>query len=93
MLRLRADFSNRYPKSLKNAGHAYMCVCFRLLKLTMDKKVNQYHYKPGQALRVPGGCGSQISKQSAHEGAKVVRLTHLPPLHQEIFLVVIYVRD
>jgi hypothetical protein len=40
----------------------------------------------------PGAWGSQISRQSAHEGSKIVSLTHRPPLpRQELFLVLISV--
>ena len=56
-------------------------------------KVKQSHYRPGQALRVPEGWGSQISKQLTHEGGKFVSPTHRPPLPpQEVFLVLISVR-
>jgi hypothetical protein len=37
-------------------------------------------YKPEEALMLAGGGGSQISRQSAQEGGKVVSLTHRPPL-------------
>jgi hypothetical protein len=36
----------------------------------------------GQTLRVPGGRGSQISTELAHEGDKVVSPTHRPSLPQ-----------
>jgi len=55
-------------------------------------KVMQFHYRPGESLRIPGGWGSKILRQSAHEGGKVVSPTHRPPLPQETFLVLISVR-
>ena len=43
-------------------------------------KVKQLLCGPGQAPNFPGARGSQISRQSAHEGRKVVSLTLRPPL-------------
>jgi hypothetical protein len=48
-----------------------------------QKRVKHFHYRPGQALSVPGGRGSQISRQSAHEVGKVVSRTHRPLLPPE----------
>jgi len=43
-------------------------------------KGKQSYYSPRQALRVPGGCDSQISRQLAREGGEVVSPTHQPPI-------------
>jgi len=44
------------------------------------EKLKQSHYSPEHTLRVPEGWGSQISRQSSHEGGEVVSPKHLPHL-------------
>ena len=48
--------------------------------LIKSKKVEQSHYRPRQALRVPGVCRSQISTRSMHEDGNVVSPKHWPAL-------------
>jgi hypothetical protein len=48
-------------------------------------KTKKFLHRPEEALRVPGGSSFQISRQSAHEGGKVVCPTHRPSLPSVIF--------
>jgi hypothetical protein len=78
-----------YIPRMKNIKHYYYGHIITSIKV----KVEQSHYRPWQALRVPGGWGSQILTQSSHEGGKIVSPTRRPPLPQEIYLILISVRD
>jgi hypothetical protein len=57
------------------------CVALMYVPIVKVKgKVKLSRYRPGEAPGVPGGSGSRISRQSAHEGGKVVSPTHRPSL-------------
>ena len=52
----------------------------KLIRKEVKVKVKQSLYRSGQAVRILGGGGPQISRWSAHKCGKVVRLRHWPPL-------------
>ena len=70
--------SSPHPTLVSIYGGWYMWSLY--LTLLTKIEVKKFHYRPGQAQMVPGGWGSKISNQSAHESGKDVIPTHRPPL-------------
>jgi hypothetical protein len=67
-----------------------LIMIFRVFQYLWRNRLEMYESKQLKALRV--AATPRISRQSAHEGGKVVGPKHRPPLPQELFLVLNSVR-
>ena len=78
--------NNSLSETANHLEYCALCTYYSVQKLTLGLRksinVKQSHYRHGQALRVPVGWSSQISRQWSHVGG----------IPQEILLVLISVR-
>jgi len=77
--RLRSDCPHSVHQC-KSDTRKSRCPQDKTLLRKQKKKVQQSDCRSGQGLKISGGWGAQISRQSAHEGCKVVSPTHWPSL-------------
>jgi hypothetical protein len=66
--------------SIEEKNQSKTLLVWLRLFLHCDTLKKLSRYRPGWTLGVPGGWDSRISRQSAHEGGKVVSATHRPSL-------------
>jgi hypothetical protein len=90
---LRQIFTMHSRTTAISIPNCHSSVCFTLCdhwmwianitffcRLTVTAEAKQSPNRPGQAQGVPGGWGSKIPRQWAHEGCKFVGRMHWPPL-------------
>jgi hypothetical protein len=70
-----STYSHTTCSSSGGAAWTIGVLCLSVMSRSVHVNVKQSYCRPLQALRVPGGWGSQILRQSAHECGKVVSTT------------------